>query len=116
VKEEKTINAAGRKIVTTYTLDNGYRVRVATYHYSNSKSIRTMISECIARFERGYTMETHRVFSDYSANLLSESVSRYSFKVLEDQHARGLEVAAPIVAELLAAGKENARECQKEAA
>lgn len=114
MKQDKVIN--GRRITTTYTLENNYRVKVTTAHYGVSKSIRTTVSECIYRQELNYAMETHRVFADYSAHLLTESVARYSFKALEDQHARGLEVASPIVKELLEAGKNNARECQMEVA
>lgn len=114
MKQEKTIREKDRKIVTTYTLDNGYRVRVATYHHANAKVIRSTISECIARQEATYSMETHRMFSDYNALLISESVARYAFKLLEDQHARAIELGAQITADLLAQGQENARECQLE--
>jgi hypothetical protein len=112
VKENQIVNTESRKIVNTYTLENGYRVKVATYHYANSKAIRSTISECIAREEATYSMETHRMFADFNEILITERVPRYSLKLLQDQHAKALEIAAPIVEQLLQAGLENARECQ----
>lgn len=112
VKENQIVNTESRKIVNTYTLENGYRVKVATYHYANSKVIRSTISECIARQEATYSMETHRMFADFNEILITERVPRYSLKLLQDQHAKALEIAAPIVEQLLQAGLENARECQ----
>lgn len=115
MKQERIVRQEDRKIVTTYTLDNNYRVKVSTYHHANAKVIRSMISECIAREEATYSMEIYRMFLDYSEVIISERVARYSFKLLEDQHARAVELGAQITADLLAQGQENARECQTEA-
>lgn len=116
VKENKVINQEGRKITTTYTLDNNYRVKVSTYHYGNSKVIRSTVSECITSQSGIFTMETSSLFEDYHQIILSESAPRYSFAALEKQHANALILAAADVAALLAAGEANARECQNRAA
>lgn len=116
MKENKVINAEGRKITTTYTLENNYRVKVSTYHFGSSKVIRSILSECITRESGIFTMETHALYRDLNELVISEPVSRYAFKLLEDQHARALELVAQKVAVLLAEGAEGARECQKESA
>lgn len=112
MKQEKTIDQERRKIVTTYTLENNYRVKVSTYHFASSKVIRSILSECITGTSGIFTMETHLMFRDLNEMITSESVSRYSFKLLEDQHARAIELAAQKVALLLAQGEAGERECQ----
>lgn len=117
MKQEKTINEQGRKIVSTYTLENNYRVKLSTYHSSTSKVIYSILSECIAGTSGIFTMETFMMYRDYNARVISEPVARYSFKVLQDQHERAIEQAAQQIAYLLAEGEAGARECQiKEAA
>lgn len=116
MKENTTTNKESRKITTTYTLDNNYRVKVSTYHYGNSKVIRSTVSECIASQSGIFTMETSSLFEDYHQIILSESAPRYSFAALEKQHANALTLAAPDVVALLDAGKANARECQNRVA
>ena len=112
MKENKTIDQQGRKIVSSYTLENKYRVKVSTYHYANRKAIRSFLSECITGESGMFTMEFHRMFLDLNEVVISEPVSRYSFKLLEDQHARAIELAAQKIALLLAQGEAGARECQ----
>jgi len=116
VKENKVVNQDGRKITTTYTLENNYRVKVSTYHFSNSKVIRSILSECITRESGIFTMETHALYRDHNELIISEPVARYSFKLLEDQHARALEAAAIAISSLLAQGEASERECQKDQA
>lgn len=113
VKQEKVINQEGRKIVTTYTLDNNYRVKLSTYHYGNSKAIRSILSECITGTSGIFTMETFMMYRDHNELVISEPVARYSFKLLEDQHARALEAAAAAISSLLAQGEAGERECQQ---
>ena len=113
MKEEKTTDKAGRKIVTTYTLDNNYRVKLYTYHSANYKAIRTTLSECIAGKSGIFTMETFMMFRDLNEGIISEPAARYSFNLLENQHARAIELAAQKVALLLAQGVAGERECQK---
>lgn len=113
MKENKVINQESRKITTTYTLDNGYRVKVSSYHFSNSKVIRSILSECITRESGIFTMETHALYQDLNEIIFSEPVARYSFKALEDQHARAVEYVAQTVALLLSAGEAGDRDCQK---
>jgi hypothetical protein len=48
--------------------------------------------------------------------ILSERVARYSDKALQDQHAKGVVLAATIVSQLLAQAEKGERECQKEVA
>lgn len=114
MKQEKTINQQNRKITTTYTLENNYRVKVSTYHFGNSKVIRSILSECITGKSGIFTMETHALYRDLNKLIISEPVPRYSFKLLEDQHARAVELAAQEVAQLLAAGEAGERACQVE--
>lgn len=116
MKQETINNHASRKITTTYTLDNNYRVKVYTYHSKESKSLRSIVSECIARIEENYSMETHMMFRDFNERIISEHLPRYSLKALEDQHAKAIEQAAQTVALLLAEGENGQRECQKVAA
>ena len=113
MKQEKVINQEGRKIVTTYTLDNNYRVKLYTYHSANHKAIRTTLSECITGTSGIFTMETFMMFQDYNKLVISEPAARYSFKLLEDQHARAIELAAQEAALLLAQGEAGERECQQ---
>jgi hypothetical protein len=112
MKEDKVTDQAGRKIVTTYTLENNYRVKLSTYHYGSSKAIRSTLSECITGTSGMFTMETFMMFRDHNELVISEPVSRYSFKLLEDQHGRALEAAAAAISSLLAQGEAGARECQ----
>ena len=112
MKQNKIVDQQGRKIVSTYTLDNNYRVRLSTYHYGNSKAIRSILSECIAGQSGIFTMETFVMFRDLNELVLSEPVSRYAFKLLEDQHARAIELSAQKIALLLAQGEAEERECQ----
>ena len=112
MKQDKVINEQGRKIVTTYTLENNYRVKVSTYHSSTSKVIYSILSECITGTSGIFTMETFMMYRDLNERVLSEPVARYSFKVLQDQHERAIEQAAQKVALLLAEGEAGARECQ----
>lgn len=113
VKENKVIDQEGRKIVTTYTLENNYRVKLSTYHSANYKAIRTTLSECITGASGIFTTETFMMFQDYNKLVVSESAARYSFKLLEDQHARAIELAAQEIALLLAQGEAGERECQQ---
>ena len=112
MKQDKVINEQGRKIVSTYTLENNYRVKLSTYHSSTSKVIYSILSECITGTSGIFTMETFMMYRDYNARVLSEPVARYSFKALEDQHKRAIEQAAQQIAYLLAEGEAGARECQ----
>ena len=112
VKQEKIVSEQNRKIVSTYTLENNYRVKLSTYHSSTSKVIHTILSECITGTSGIFTMETFMMYRDYNARVLSEPVARYSFKALQDQHERAIEQAAQQVAYLLAQGEANERECQ----
>jgi len=112
MKQDKVINEQGRKIVTTYTLENNYRVKVSTYHSSTSKVIHTILSECITGTSGIFTMETFMMYRDLNERVLSEPVARYSFKALQDQHERAIEQAAQQIAYLLAEGEVGARECQ----
>lgn len=112
MKEDKVINKESRKITTSYTLENGYRVKVSTYHVSQAKAIRSILSECIARQSGIFTMETSMMFQDLSERVLSEPASRYSFNALEDQHERAIKQVAQTVALLLAQGEAGERECQ----
>ena len=114
MKEETVKN--GRRITTSYSLENGYRVKVSTAHSATYKAIRTTVSECIYRQELNYAMETHRMYSDFMEGILSERVARYSDKALQDQHAKGVALAATIVSELLAQADKGERECQREVA
>jgi hypothetical protein len=113
VKQEKIINQEGRKITTTYTLENNYRVKLSTYHSANYKAIRTTLSECITGTSGIFTTETFMMFQDYNKQVISEPAARYSFKLLEDQHARAIELAAQEIALLLAQGEAGERECQQ---
>ena len=113
MKQEKVINQEGRKIVTTYTLDNNYRVKLYTYHSANHKAIRTTLSECITGTSGIFTMETFMMYRDHNELVISEPVARYSFKLLEDQHTRALEAAAAAISSLLAQGEAGERECQQ---
>lgn len=110
MKEEKVIDQERRKIVSTYTLENNYRVKVSTY--GDRKVIRSILSECIVGKSGIFTMETHMMFRDLNELIISEPVARYSFKLLEDQHARAVEMSAQNIALLLAQGVEGERECQ----
>ena len=112
MKQEKTVSAENRKIVTTYTLENNYRVKVSTYHSSSSKVIYSILSECITGTSGIFTMETFMMYRDFNERVLSEPVARYSFKVLMDQHERAINQAAQKIALLLAEGEANERECQ----
>lgn len=112
MKQDKVINEQGRKIVTTYTLENNYRVKVSTYHSSTSKVIYSILSECITGTSGIFTMETFMMYRDLNERVISEPVARYSFKVLQDQHERAIEQAAQKVALLLAEGEAGKRECQ----
>lgn len=112
MKQDKVINEQGRKIVSTYTLENNYRVKLSTYHSSTSKVIHTILSECITGTSGIFTMETFMMYRDYNARVISEPVARYSFKALQDQHERAIEQAAQQIAYLLAEGEAGARECQ----
>lgn len=112
MKEEKVIDQERRKIVSTYTLENNYRVKVSTYHYGDRKAIRSILSECIVGSSGIFTMETHMMFRDLNELVISEPVARYSFKLLEDQHARAVEMSAQNIALLLTQGAEGERECQ----
>jgi hypothetical protein len=113
VKQEKIVSEQNRKIVSTYTLENNYRVKLSTYHSSTSKVIHTILSECITGTSGIFTMETFMMYRDYNARVISEPVARYSFKALQDQHERAIEQAAQQIAYLLAEGEANERECQK---
>ncbi len=112
MKQDKIVNEQGRKITSTYTLENNYRVKVSTYHSSTSKVIYSILSECITGTSGIFTMETFMMYRDYNARVLSEPVARYSFKALQDQHERAIEQAAQQIAYLLAEGEVGARECQ----
>jgi hypothetical protein len=112
MKQEKTVSAENRKIVTTYTLENNYRVKVSTYHSSSSKVIYSILSECIAGTSGIFTMETFMMYRDFNERVISEPVARYSFKVLQDQHERAITQAAQKIALLLAEGEAGERECQ----
>lgn len=112
MKQDKIINEQGRKIVSTYTLENNYRVKLSTYHSSTSKVIHTILSECIAGTSGIFTMETFVMYRDLNERVLSEPVSRYSFKALQDQHERAIEQEAQKIAYLLAQGKASERVCQ----
>lgn len=114
MKEETITNESSRKITTTYTLENNYRVKVSTYHYANAKAIRSILSECITGTSGIFTMETFAMFRDLNELVSQESVSRYSFKALEAHHAKAIGLASHKVAELLAQGEANQRECQVE--
>lgn len=116
VEENKVIDQERRKIVTTYTLENNYRVKLSTYHYGNSKAIRSILSECITGTSGIFTMERFTMYRDLNELVISEPVARYSFKLLEDQHARALEYVANTISLLLAAGEAGERECQKDEA
>mgnify|MGYP003334696938 CR=1 FL=1 len=116
MKEDKVINKESRRITSTYTLDNGYRVKLSTSHNGNYKVIRSIVSECLYRQELNYAMETHRVFSDFSEIVTSEKVARYSFDKLEEVHALALALSADTIAGLLNSGKAGERECQREVA
>ena len=113
MKQDKVINEQGRKITSTYTLDNNYRVKLSTYHSSTSKVIYSILSECITGTSGIFTMETFMMYRDYNARVISEPVSRYSFKALQDQHERAIEQAAQQIAYLLAEGEAGERECQE---
>lgn len=110
--QNKVIDQERRKIVSTYTLSNNYRVKVSTYHYGSSKAIRSILSECITGQSGIFTMETFMMYRDLNELVISESVPRYSFKLLEDQHARAVELSAQKIALLLAQGEAGERECQ----
>ena len=56
------------------------------------------------------------MYRDFNEIVMSEPVARYSFKLLEDQHARALEAAAIAISSLLAQGEASERECQKDQA
>ena len=112
MKQDKIVNEQGRKITSTYTLDNNYRVKLSTYHSSTSKVIYSILSECITGTSGVFIMETFMMYRDYNARVISEPVSRYSFKTLQDQHERAIEQAAQQIAYLLAEGEAGARECQ----
>lgn len=116
VKENKVIDQERRKIVTTYTLENNYRVKLSTYHYGNSKAIRSILSECITGTSGIFTMERFTMYRDFNEIVMSEPVARYSFKLLEDQHARAHQIAASAISRLLEAGEAGERECQKDEA
>lgn len=116
MKQDKVINEQGRKITTTYTLENNYRVKVSTYHSSTSKVIYSILSECITGTSGIFTMETFVMYRDLNERVISEPVSRYSFKLLQDQHKRAIEQAAQKIALLLAQGEANERECQRDQA
>ncbi len=112
MKQDKVINEQGRKIVSTYTLENNYRVKVSTYHSPTSKVIYSILSECITGTSGIFTMETFVMYRDLNERVLSEPVSRYSFKALQDQHERAIEQEAQKIAYLLAQGKASERVCQ----
>jgi hypothetical protein len=112
MKQDKIVSEQNRKIVSTYTLENNYRVKVSTYHSSTSKVIYSILSECITGTSGIFTMETFMMYRDLNERVLSEPVARYSFKALQDQHERAIEQAAQKVALLLAEGEAGARECQ----
>ena len=116
MKEDKVINKESRRITSTYTLDNGYRVKLSTSHNGNYKVIRSIVSECLYRQELNYAMETHRMFSDYNQQVTSEPVARYSFDKLEAVHAKALEMAAADISALISSGEAGERECQREVA
>ena len=113
MKQDKIVNEQGRKITSTYTLENNYRVKLSTYHSATSKVIYSILSECITGTSGIFTMETFMMYRDYNARVISEPVARYSFKALQDQHERAIEQAAQKVALLLAEGEAGARECQE---
>lgn len=104
VEKNVTRNEITRKIVETYT-DGSYRVRVETYHDKNRKAYITTIGECQIEKRDGYTMEFHSVFTNYYKRIKAESVSRYSFKSLEEFHNSTAEEVAAIVANLLEKNK-----------
>ena len=112
MKQDKIVNEQGRKITTTYTLENNYRVKVYTYHSSTSKVIYSILSEGITGTSGIFTMETFVMYRDLNERVLSQPVARYSFKVLQDQHEKAIEQAAQKVALLLAQGEAGERECQ----
>ena len=113
MKQEKIVSAENRKIVSTYTLENNYRVKVSTYHSSSSKVIYSILSECITGTSGMFTMETFVMYRDLNERVISEPVARYSFKVLMDQHERAVNQAAQKIALLLAEGEAGERECQE---
>lgn len=112
MKQEKIIREQDRKIVSTYTLENNYRVKLSTYHSSTSKVIHTILSECITGTSGMFTMETFVMYRDLNERVISEPVARYSFKALQDQHERAITQTAQQVAYLLAQGEAGERECQ----
>ena len=112
MKQDKIVNEQGRKITSTYTLENNYRVKVSTYHSSTSKVIYSILSECITGTSGIFTMETFVMYRDLNERVLSQPVARYSFKVLQDQHEKAIEQAAQKIAYLLAQGEAGERECQ----
>ena len=112
MKQDKIINEQNRRITTTYTLENNYRVKISTYHSSTSKVIYSILSECITGTSGMFTMETFTMYRDLNERVISEPVARYSFKVLRDQHERAIVAAAQKVALLLAQGEAGERECQ----
>ena len=116
VVKNKVLDQEGRKIVTTYTLENNYRVKLSTYHSANYKAIRTTLSECITGASGVFTTETFMMFRDYNKLVISEPTARYSFKLLQDQHERAIVLAAEEAVLLLAQGEAGERECQKDQA
>ena len=110
MKEDKVINKESRRITSTYTLDNGYRVKLSTSHSGNYKVIRSLLSECLYRQELNYAMETHAMFRDYNQQVTSEPVARYSFDKLEAVHAKALEMAAADISALISSGEAGERD------
>jgi len=94
----QTINAASRRVVDTYTLENNYRIKIYTYHDKTRKAYLSVIKECVVRETDtpGIYFERSRAHVDLNHLLKSERATRYALKDLTAAHAVALELGADL--------------------
>ena len=100
-----TENQKSRKIVTAYTEDT-YRVKVYTYHDKNYKAYISIISECTIEESGQFTMESHRLYQDFSQRVGFVKTARYDFKKLQLAHSDVINSSGGIVGNLLKKNQE----------
>lgn len=106
MEHNQIINATNRKVTDTYTLPNGYRVKVVTSHNKDYKSYRSLISECVTTSDNGYTWERHVIWADLMQLIATVPAVRYNYERLKESHQKALALAGDLVNELLNKNKD----------
>lgn len=101
IKPERFANLITRKVVDTYDLSNGRRIKIHTAHSKERKVIATVVSECSVSHSGSFIMEKWRQGEDTLVRVSVIPCSRYSEKALYAAHTAGVELAADLVRELL---------------